>query len=112
MSDLHVWTTGSGRGRMIVHVQGELDIATAARLHEALDGIEPAGSPVALDLHALEFIDSTGLRLVVELDASVSKAGGSLEIVMPPPHVFRIFELTKLDGILNFVSELPEETGR
>src|SRR4051812_6466942 len=47
----------------IVHVAGELDLATAPELDEVLHGLERECARIVLDLSQLRFIDSTGLRL-------------------------------------------------
>jgi anti-anti-sigma factor len=49
----------------IVHVAGELDLATAPELEEVLHGLERECARIVLDLSHLAFIDSTGLRLAV-----------------------------------------------
>jgi anti-anti-sigma factor len=49
----------------IVHVAGELDLATAPELEEVLHGLERECARIVLDLSHLRLIDSTGLRLAV-----------------------------------------------
>ena len=49
----------------VVHLEGELDLATAPELSEALNGVPGSRCRVILDITDLQFIDSTGLRLVV-----------------------------------------------
>jgi anti-anti-sigma factor len=94
--------TTQADGSLIVRVSGELDLATAPMLEDALAGIEAGEGPVVLDLSALTFIDSTGLRLAVRLHARCVGCARELEIRPGPPAVQRVFELTHLDDALPF----------
>jgi len=72
-----------------VVVAGELDIATASVLSPHVTGRD-GGDAVVLDLAAVTFIDSTGLRLLIEAHAAL---GERLRIV-PSPACERLFEIT------------------
>jgi anti-anti-sigma factor len=52
-------------GRVCLELVGELDMAGATRLEERLQALAGGGDPVVLDLHRLQFIDSSGLRVLV-----------------------------------------------
>lgn len=99
-------------GIPVVWVRGEVDIATYQRLDQELRTVD-TGRPgvVALDLRELRFIDSTGLRLIVEMNMLLKTDGRKLVIVPPPQPIYRIFELTRLDTSLEFVSDLQDITG-
>jgi anti-anti-sigma factor len=92
--------------RTIVTPHGELDLATVDELAHTLEGVVDGGArTIVLDLRDLSFLDSTGLRLLVEQtrreDASVQLVGGAAP-------VSRLFELTGLRDVLPFVS-LPHD---
>ena len=65
------------RGGERVALRGELDLATAGRLEGALS---EASSPVVLDLTGLTFMDSTGVRVLLE---AAERSPGSLRIIPP-----------------------------
>ena len=89
-------------GLVTLRPAGELDIATAARLERALhDGREP-GDRVVLDLAALEFIDSTGLRVIVRGVEAAQRDGWELRLREGPPAVQRVFEISGVLGALPF----------
>jgi anti-anti-sigma factor len=94
---------GRGAGGILtLRPAGELDIATAGRLERAiLDGREP-GDEVVLDLAALEFIDSTGLRVLVRAVEAAGRDGWDLRLRPGPPAVQRIFEIAGVLGALPF----------
>lgn len=105
MSTLQV-SVGEARGAPVVALEGELDISTAPRVEEELRGVEGERPPVVvLDLRKLTFLDSSGLRLVIEADARAREEGRRLVIVPGPPEVQRVFRVTLLDTRLDFVED-------
>jgi anti-anti-sigma factor len=97
VSLLDLNTEAQGDGVRIV-LSGELDISTAPRVEEELTRVEE-GRPavILLDLRELEFMDSTGLRVIVSADGRAREAGRSLRLVRGPEAVQRIFRVTRLD---------------
>ena len=83
--------------RVVVAARGELDLATAPELETSLLPLLEAGDPVALDLRELEFMDSTGLRVIVSADGRARDEGRVLRLVRGPEAVQRIFRVTRLD---------------
>jgi anti-sigma B factor antagonist len=91
-----------------VHValRGELDISTAPRLEDELRRIEAAGpATLVLDLSKLDFMDSTGLRLVLNADARARDAGRRFALVRGNEMVQRVLRITRLDERLEIVED-------
>ena len=65
-------------------------------------------SAVVLDLRQLEFMDSSGLRLVVLADMRAREAGRRFVLVKGADTVHRVFEITRMSERLEFVAD-PEE---
>jgi anti-sigma B factor antagonist len=61
-------------GTVVLRLRGELDLASADVVQQRLDELAAAGTPVLLDLDALSFMDSSGLRIVLQA-AETSRAG-------------------------------------
>jgi anti-anti-sigma factor len=98
--------TEDANGYVRLALRGELDIASAPRVEEALTRIEAAAPGLILiDLRGLEFMDSTGLRTVVSADARAREQGRRLAVVRGPEQVDRIFTVTRLDERLEMVDE-------
>lgn len=75
-------------------VGGEVDLATVERFRDAL--LEAQGSPrVVVDLTAVTFLDSSGLKALVAAYHRVP-AGGELRVVGLRPNIRRVFEITGL----------------
>ncbi|HWD54305.1 MAG TPA: STAS domain-containing protein [Acidimicrobiales bacterium] len=92
----------------LVILTGELDVSTAGQLYEELATLNREGAiHVALDLTALEFIDSTGISVVIAEHKRTMSAGGGLIILTPHRHVRRVFEVTGLMDVLHI--EPPED---
>ena len=61
------------------------------------------GRHLILDLSRLEFIDSTGLRCILECDAEARRDGFTIALIPGPPAVQRVFELTDTRAHLPFI---------
>jgi anti-anti-sigma factor len=77
-------STSEQGGRTVVLLRGELDLATAPQLEQVVTERLEAGDEVVVDLRELDFMDSTGLRVLVRAHASVADERRFL-IVRPPP---------------------------
>jgi anti-anti-sigma factor len=85
----------------LVLLSGELDASTAGQLYEQLAELTRDGVVhVDLDLSGLEFMDSTGLSVVVAEHKRTNASGGELMILSPQSQVRRLLEITGLTGIL------------
>jgi anti-sigma B factor antagonist len=95
-------------GATWVRPVGELDLDTAPRLDEALAAARAAGAArIVLDMRALAFMDSTGLRLVIRWDTDAREQRFAFAIVPGPEVVQRVFRLTGMDDIIS-VAEPPD----
>ena len=88
------------RGWRVLVVAGELDIDTVPVLAARLDA-DVTGSHAVLDLSGLQFMDSTGLALVLEWHRRLAEAGGQLRIAAVQAPVRRLFELADVAEVLN-----------
>jgi len=89
------------RGWQVVLVSGELDVATAPRLHEQLVTLASQGHRrIAIDLDGVTLFDWMGLGAVLGVLARVRALGGELVLISPTAVVRELLELTELDGVL------------
>jgi anti-anti-sigma factor len=92
-------------GAARVRIGGALDIAAVPVLEATVGELREAGvQHVILDLSELDFMDSTGLRCILERDAEARQDGVSLSLVAGPPAVQRVFELTGTAARLPFIA--------
>ena len=88
-------------GEAVVAVTGELDMSTAPELSRSLAGVlDQHPQRLTLELGGLQFIDSTGLTLLVRTSKQLKAHEGALELAHPTPPVRRVLEIVGLDGLL------------
>jgi anti-sigma B factor antagonist len=93
----------------VVALSGELDLASSPALEEALERVFGSDHQVVVvDLRNLEFMDSTGLSIVVKAHQTVEDRDLRLYVVNGPPQVQRLLSLT---GVADRVSLIgaPED---
>jgi anti-anti-sigma factor len=91
-----------------IALKGELDISSAGRIEEQLGSLQDQGPELLiLDLRELEFMDSTGLRLIVRADEAARANGTRFVVVRGPEPVQRVFEIVGLDSRLDMADEPP-----
>jgi anti-sigma B factor antagonist len=94
----------------VIAATGELDLSGAAVLETELERLEaePEVGTVVLDMRGLEFMDSSGLRLVVLADMRAREAGRRFALVKGAETVHRVFEITRMSERLDFVADPAE----
>ena len=84
-------------GAAVLRVSGEVDVATAPRLREQVVSLVGDGERrIVVDLEVVDFIDSTGLGVLVGALKRVRTHGGELVIVCTQPRLLKVFEITGL----------------
>jgi anti-sigma B factor antagonist len=91
-------------GGVIVALSGELDLAGERRLEEAIEAARASGERLTVDLTGLNFIDSSGLRVLVRLHNTAVTDGFEYSLIAGPPQVQRTFALCGLDRTLAFAA--------
>jgi anti-sigma B factor antagonist len=86
---------------VVLHVEGEVELATAGRLTAVLDHELVCGqSDIVLDLHDVTFIDCGGVSVLVDATHRAAEHGVRLRIV-PGPALRRLSEILGLAGELD-----------
>jgi len=107
--EFRVATADLGHGIFSVGVTGEVDLATAPELKEALaQVIESGARGVVVDLSEATFIDSTTLGVLMGATKRLRPAGGELAIACREANIRRIFEITLLDRVFTIVDSVQE----
>ena len=94
---------------VVVVVRGEIDLATIDVVETQLAEAIQEATRVYLDLREVTFIDSAGVRLVVEGARELTAKQGELVVVRGPVAVQRVFDLVGLDGRVRMVDAPPDE---
>ncbi len=96
--DLGIDVDDSRPPHVLVAVQGEVDIATAPKLRERLVELASQGAKqVVVDLDGVEFLDSTGLGVLIGGMKRLRGLDGDLTLVCTQPRILKVFEITGLN---------------
>jgi anti-sigma B factor antagonist len=94
-------------GFTVLRPCGDLDVATAVRLKEAVTEVLLAGDlDVVVDLGRVEFIDSTGLGAMVGGRRRALALNGAFALVCADQHLLKVFRLTGLDKVFSISGTL------
>ena len=91
---------------IVVAPVGEIDLATIDALEAEVRAALAEDGPLVLDLREVTFIDSAGLRLVIE----TSRDASAFSVVRGPREVQRLFGLVGLEERLQMLDEPPGAT--
>lgn len=84
--------------RIVLAVSGELDVATAGALSASLEAaIEAGGAEIWVDLSEVAFMDSTGLRVLLDARRRLRAKAKTLAVICPLGPVRRVFTVAGLD---------------
>jgi len=89
-------------GMLGVRILGEIDHHSALSLREGIDGqiTEHRPEKLAIDLSKVEFMDSSGLGLILGRYATVKKFGGEMVVLNPSKGVMKILKLAGAERII------------
>lgn len=98
-----------GAQAVVIGVTGELDLASSPALEQELErGAAASAEVVIVDLRKLEFMDSTGLSVLVRAHQRATEKGQRFGVVRGPQQVQRLLSLTGVADRLN-LADAPEE---
>jgi anti-sigma B factor antagonist len=95
-------TVSTEEGVRVVAVRGELDLDTMGELNEALSVANGLATTV-VDLRGLTFIDSSGVSGLLAAARRANDAGERLVCVPGPQRIQRVFQLTGVDTVIEWV---------
>ena len=104
-------TTRRTEGRAVVAVSGEVDVHTAPELRAELSRLWKEGErDVAVNLEAVDFIDSTGLGVLLGAHRHAEESGGRFEVRTTSERTLKLLRISGLIGKLTVVA--PPEGDR
>jgi anti-sigma B factor antagonist len=93
----------------LIAVSGEIHVSTAPQFSQRLnDAIGRGKTAVVLDLSGTEFIDSTGLSVLLNGLRRVTRAHGRMALIVTNPTVLRLFQITRLDSTFDIAADRDE----
>jgi len=102
------WSVDRQQGLVTVALDGELDLASVDELEQELAALANDGATVtAIDLTGLEFMDSTGLRLLARMQKLHMESGSRFLLGRPGPAVLRVLHVSGLVDFFEYVEGGP-----
>ena len=100
-------TVSTDGDRTTVALRGELDLSGVDRARQAIDEAQLSGaSLLVLDLAELDFVDSTGLEVMLRAARRAHDDGRRLIVQRPSRYVRRLLEMTAIDQTLDVVEDV------
>lgn len=107
--------TTAGPTAVVVEISGEIDLASAPELRDGLISLVAAGrAEIVVDGSGVEFIDASGINVLLDAADAARRAGGHLRLSRPSPSFRRLLDLLELNNALPVDREAdwePESTG-
>jgi anti-sigma B factor antagonist len=102
---------GHRGGYAVLAVRGEVDVYTAPRLRERLIELVSQGShQVVVDLEGVDFLDSTGLGVLVGGLKRLRSHDGDMILVCTQPRILKVFEITGLTKVFSIHDSVESAT--
>ena len=96
-------------GKTVIAVSGEIDVYTAPRLRETLVSLVDAGNyRLIVDMEGVEFLDSTGLGVLVGGLKRVRAHDGGIDLVCTQGRILRIFRITGLNRVFSIFNSVED----
>ncbi len=96
---------------VVLRLEGDADLAAAPALRQQLAEVDRSPAWVVLDLAGLDFIDSTGLGVLVGMLRRVRAGGGDVRIAAARPGIERVFAVTGLDQLFSLFRSVEDAIG-
>jgi anti-anti-sigma factor len=103
---VEVRTTDGGAD--LVELTGELDSSSSELLSAALARLTGGGRRAVVDLTGLDFVDSSGVKMLIAAARAVEDEGGGFVLAGPTGSVRRVFEILHLDQVVPIVADRAE----
>ena len=95
---------------LIVSPRGEIDLATVDLIREVVEREHRPGENIVIDLRGVAFMDTSGLRYVLELQTRAERDGFAVQLVRGPSAVQRVFEVAGLEPRVVWLDD-PSQAG-
>lgn len=93
----------------VLAVAGEVDLATVPELERAVKSVLDDGKAnLVIDLSDTSFMDSTGLRVLINADREFKDADRDLAILVKPGPISRLIDVSGMDELLRVIEDTAE----
>lgn len=101
--------TSQQDGILVLSFGGDIDVASAVTVRDALDRVIAAGhNRIVLDLDEVRFLDSTGLGVMVGRLKAVRDLDGDMHLVCTSARIARVMSITSLDEVFTIHASVDD----
>lgn len=105
MADDFSTDVGQEGDATVIHVKGEIDLATCERLRDAIEPLLGPAQTIVLDLSGVAFMDSSCLKVLVQARGRLTSDGGSLVLRNPSNAARLVLTATQAEDLIEADSE-------
>jgi anti-sigma B factor antagonist len=110
---LEITVSQRGEQTFVVSLAGELDLGTSPEVARTLEGLIGNGARrVVVDLARLEFLDSSGINVLVSAARSMDGDGGALTLAAVQPLVRRVLDIAHVPEVVAVADSVELALGR
>lgn len=95
----------------LVTLGGYIDLSTRKQLRDLLNTASKGVCHLVIDMSKLEFMDSTGLNVLIDLYRKLEARGATLDLAAPRPIVAKVLEISGLDRVFRVHTGLAQAMG-
>ena len=103
------WEIDRQHGLITIRLRGEMDLNSSEAVQALLEQAVAESPVTVIDLDGLQFMDSTGLRILANAHSAAGKAGGRFLLGRPSPAVLRVLTVSGLVGHFDYVEGAPPQ---
>ena len=100
--------TEERREAAVLHPAGEVDLATVSSLWSMLKSLGEGGRPVIVDLSAITYIDSTGIKALLDVHRLFQQRAQRLVLADPTSTVRKVIQITALEKVIPVYASLEQ----
>ena len=92
----------------VAALSGRLDMAASEDAHpKVMQALADSTAGLILDMGELDFISSSGLRMLIAAQKEARASGKQLACIRAKPAVYKIFKISSLDAMFSFFEDEP-----
>jgi anti-anti-sigma factor len=109
MNNFQILLHEPDEGVLVIALSGEVDLGTVLPVSDAARAATDSGDYrcIIFDLTKLDFLDSSGLRVLVECHNKMVASGGAMRVVNTSTGIAKVLEITGLDRVFEIVADRP-----
>lgn len=86
---------------IVIEISGEIDVYNLEKFQKSINKLMQKKKDIIVDVNKLDFLDSSGLGVLIDLSKSMKENNKTIELLNPPDHILKLLSTTGVDNIIN-----------